>query len=60
MKIYLVYDFLTESGGLEREMANHAKMLIEDGYDVQVLTYHITKRFSKKPTNFYKTGSNPA
>ncbi len=43
MKICLIYDFLTEAGGLEREMANHARMLLEDGFDVEVLTYHYDK-----------------
>ncbi len=43
MKICLIYDFLTEAGGLEREMANHAKMLKEEGFDVEVLTYHYDK-----------------
>lgn len=40
MKICLIYDFLTEYGGLERLMANHAKMLREDGFDVEILTCH--------------------
>ncbi len=39
MKICMIYDFLTEAGGLERELANHAKMLIEEGFEVEVLTY---------------------
>jgi len=43
MKISLIYDFLTESGGLEKEMANHAKMLREEGFDVEVLTYDYTQ-----------------
>lgn len=39
MKVCLIYDFLTEAGGLEREMANHARMLMDEGFDVEVLTY---------------------
>lgn len=48
MKICLIYDFLTEAGGLEREMANHARMLIEAGFDVEVLTYHYDKEVLEK------------
>ena len=48
MKICLIYDFLTEAGGLEREMANHAKMLMEDGFDVEVLTYCYDKEVLKR------------
>ncbi|MEK6952893.1 MAG: glycosyltransferase [Nanoarchaeota archaeon] len=48
MKIYLIYDFLTESGGLERLMANHAKMLKEEGFEVDVLTYHYTQEVIKR------------
>ncbi len=53
MKVCLIYDFLTESGGLEREMANHAKMLKEEGFDVEVLTYHYDKEVLKR-TGFDK------
>ncbi|MBI2498618.1 glycosyltransferase [Candidatus Woesearchaeota archaeon] len=48
MKIYLIYDFLTEPGGLERLMANHAKMLKEDGFEVEVLTYHYNEEVIKR------------
>ena len=41
MKICLIYDFLTEYGGLERAMVNHANMLKEEGHDVEILTCHI-------------------
>jgi len=43
MKVCLIYDFLTEAGGLERLIANHAKMLAEEGFDVEILTYHYNK-----------------
>jgi glycosyltransferase involved in cell wall biosynthesis len=39
-----MYDFLTESGGLERLMSNHAKMLKEEGHKVEVLTYYYNKK----------------
>lgn len=41
MKFCLIYDFLTEYGGIERLLVNHAKMLIEEGHDVEILTCHI-------------------
>ena len=37
-KVCLIYDFLTEFGGLEREIVNHAKMLKQEGYSVEILT----------------------
>jgi glycosyltransferase involved in cell wall biosynthesis len=40
MKISFVYEFLTETGGIERLMANNAKMLQEAGFDVEILTCH--------------------
>ncbi len=46
-KICLVYEFLSEQGGLEREIINHAKFLIEEGYDVSVLTCHLDKKILK-------------
>jgi len=48
MKISLIYDFLTEPGGLERELANHAKMLRENGFDIEVYTYHYDKEVLKR------------
>lgn len=48
MKICLVYDFLTEFGGLEREMLNHARMLKKAGYEVEILTYHYDKEILEK------------
>jgi len=38
MKVCLIYDFLTELGGLEREIVNHARMLVQEGHDVEILT----------------------
>lgn len=43
-KIYLFYEFLSEQGGLERELINHANMLIEEGYEVKILTCHLNKK----------------
>src|SRR3989344_6948624 len=48
MRISLIYDFLSEFGGLEREMFNHAKMLKEEGYDVEVLTCYYEEETLKK------------
>ena len=48
MKICLIYDFLTEIGGLEREMVNHARMLKEEGHDVEILTCHLDPEAVKK------------
>lgn len=48
MKVYLIYDFLTEAGGLERLMANHAKMLKEEGFEIEILTYHYDKEVLKR------------
>ncbi len=42
--IYLIYEFLSEQGGLEREIINHARMLMEEGYKVKVLTCHLDKK----------------
>jgi len=36
-KIYLVYDFLTEEGGLERLMAMHGRALQKQGYEVKLI-----------------------
>jgi len=48
MKISLIYDFLTEYGGLERVMANHAKMLKEEGFEVEILTCHYDPEMIEK------------
>lgn len=42
--ICLIYEFLSEQGGLEREIINHSNMLMEEGYDVKVLTCHFDKK----------------
>jgi glycosyltransferase involved in cell wall biosynthesis len=39
-KIALVYEFLSEAGGLERLMVNHAEFLIEEGHEVLILIAH--------------------
>src|SRR3989338_9109983 len=48
IKVCLIYDFLTEYGGLERVMANHANMLKEQGFDIEILTCHYDKDVLKK------------
>ncbi|PIN94017.1 hypothetical protein COU54_00600 [Candidatus Pacearchaeota archaeon CG10_big_fil_rev_8_21_14_0_10_31_24] len=45
--ICLVYEFLTEQGGLEREIINHANYLKEAGYDVTILTCHLDEKLLK-------------
>ena len=45
--ICLIYDFLTEQGGLEREIINHANYLKEAGYNVIILTCHMDKKILK-------------
>lgn len=47
MKIALLYEFLSEQGGLEREIINHSKFLIEEGHDVLILTCHKEKKICK-------------
>ena len=42
--IYLIYEFLSEQGGLERELIIHANFLKEEGYDVKILTCHLDKK----------------
>lgn len=39
-----MYEFLSEQGGLEREIINHANMLQEAGYEVKILTCHLDKK----------------
>lgn len=43
MKIYLLYEFLSEPGGLERLLINNANFLKEQGHDVEILTCHLDK-----------------
>lgn len=42
--VCLIYEFLSEQGGLEREIINHANFLIDSGYKVKVLTCHLDKK----------------
>lgn len=39
--ICLVYEFLSEQGGLEREIITHTRFLQEAGYKVTILTCHL-------------------
>jgi len=39
-----MYEFLSEQGGLEREIINHANFFKDEGYDVKVLTCHFDKK----------------
>jgi hypothetical protein len=50
MKICLIYDFLTEFGGLEREIVSHARMLKDEGFEVEVLTCFYEPETLKKIT----------
>ena len=43
-KVFLIYEFLSEQGGLEREIINHANFLKDSGYDVKVLTCYFDKK----------------
>jgi len=43
-RICLIYDFLSEQGGLEREIIIHANFLKDAGYDITVLTCHLDKK----------------
>ncbi|MEM3394132.1 MAG: glycosyltransferase family 4 protein [Candidatus Methanomethylicia archaeon] len=45
--ISLIYEFLSEEGGLEREIINHANFLIEEGYEVDILTCYLDKNILK-------------
>lgn len=47
-QIYLLYDFLSEAGGLERELINHGKFLRESGYEVKILTCHLDKKILRQ------------
>jgi len=43
-QVFLIYEFLSEQGGLERELINHANFLKNAGYDVKILTCHLDKK----------------
>ncbi len=45
--IFLIYEFLSEQGGLEREIISHARFLEESGYNVKILTCHLDKNLLK-------------
>jgi len=47
-KVYLFYEFLSEQGGLERELINHANMLKDEGYEVKILTCHLNPKILKE------------
>ncbi len=47
-KVYLIYDFLTEGGGLERLMAMHGKALKKAGYDVKLLFGVVDEKLAKE------------
>src|SRR3989344_2847299 len=42
--ICLIYEFLSEQGGLEREIISHSKFLKEEGYKIKILTCHLDKK----------------
>lgn len=42
--VCLIYEFLSEQGGLERELINHANFLKEAGYEVELLTCHLDSK----------------
>jgi glycosyltransferase involved in cell wall biosynthesis len=46
-KIYLIYEFLSELGGLERLLILHSNYLKDRGYDVKILTCHLDKKILK-------------
>ena len=46
-KVCLIYEFLSEQGGLEREIINHANFLKQAGFDVEVLTCHLNPEILK-------------
>jgi len=43
----LIYEFLSEQGGLEREIITHANFLKESGYEVTILTCYLDKNILK-------------
>ncbi|NQU34656.1 MAG: hypothetical protein HQ521_15610 [Bacteroidetes bacterium] len=47
-KVYLIYDFLTEAGGLERLMAMHGKALQNAGYEVKLLFGCVNPELAKE------------
>ncbi|MFH1451637.1 MAG: glycosyltransferase family 4 protein [archaeon] len=46
-RIFLIYEFLSEQGGLEREIIAHANFLKEEGNEVKVLTCYCDKKILK-------------
>ena len=47
MKIILLYDYLSEVGGLERVMATHAHWLTKAGHDVTLLFNYVNPQTAK-------------
>ena len=45
--VSLIYEFLSEQGGLEREIISHANFLKRAGYEVDVLTCHLDPKILK-------------
>ena len=45
--ICLIYEFLSEQGGLEREIINHANFFKDEGYKITILTCHFDKNILK-------------
>lgn len=43
-KVILMYDFLSEPGGLERMMINHARYFQKENHEVEILTCHLDKK----------------
>lgn len=43
----LIYEFLSEPGGIERVMINHARFLKEEGYNVTILTCYLDPKILK-------------
>ncbi|PIN89527.1 hypothetical protein COU57_06035 [Candidatus Pacearchaeota archaeon CG10_big_fil_rev_8_21_14_0_10_32_14] len=41
--VCLIYEFLSEQGGLEREIINHARFFQDNGFSVKILTCHLDK-----------------
>lgn len=49
MKVCFLYEFLSEVGGIEREIVNHAHFLQEAGHEVEVLTCFIDPKLVDSP-----------
>ena len=47
MKFILIYEFLSEQGGLEREIINHANFLKQEKHEVLILTCYKSKDIEK-------------